>query len=368
MNTSEWCDACHRADGVPHPCCPMGHDEVPLSDGVPVGARMPLTDIGYLTEDPPYVCCAQGVAPTARGVLETVSGTGVAGSAELAATIAISEVLERMALYLPPLGQLVLAGATDLGEPADRERRAEGWWVAGERLDGQACWVPLDWVQLTRARRSNMPGRAPDSTGTAAHEERGLAVLSGRLEWLERSWVRTLLSRRWGERDRVALPPDCANITDVLGKRGCRSAVTAMCRDGLTFAAAVVGDGRRLVGGAACDASLDAATYRALAEAFGKAVGAGLGGHAPSAADATTVAGPAAARIWDRFADDTQLTVADLVEPGGEYVEDMVVVSRSHPGIRALGREVVQLVSSRALPAWSGGQGVTPGDHELLFA
>lgn len=361
---SLWCGAC-RDDGPAHPCCSVHHMRSHLYDSsMPVGPGMPIESIAVLTDRAPVVMVAQGTAPTASGGRRWLTGTGVGASLEDAAARAVSELVERMVLHTAPR-QIVAGEQGDLPGAIGGVSTGIGWWVAGHRLDGGDAWVPLDWVQLVGSRRSTVRGRAPDSTGAAAHPEPDAAVLGGCLEVVERRYAASLVTGLTTGVDELAFR---SAATERLDENGSRWSVIVGHFGAWSVAVSMLDDDVRVVGGAACDASPVLAVAKAVDEAYGKLTAATSRGVVSS-----SLAGSAAVRVRRRFnrlvGDPGRAVVLEAnTFPDEEGESPMIVVSRTDPDRPALGRAVAQVVTATDTFKRQQSQEVTSRDIRALLA
>lgn len=379
MERSYWCDGCWRRSqnndetGVPHPTC-----DAHLRDGttrlqpVPVGDRMPIAAISGIAIDAPYVICAHGVALTPSGTLLPVTGTGVHLCESDAARSAIYEVLERQSLYTPPHAPLRYATALQLPQAAtvtvlDRPQ----WWIEAKRCgpDGgeEGWWIPLAWTTLPSA---SVPGQAPeryvDSTGAAVHNDRESAIEHGLLEWRERQILRSWCRSEHGFKAEPAeLPPLLGPYREILAAAGARLRLVILVGSPTVAIAAIFGRCGRAVGGAAAAATEDQAAIRAVAESYGKAVGAGVisGARTPTVTAETVSASDVheALKTLACLPPSPSPAAAQRIISGPEPLDHTshFVVDRTSPALSRYGVFAVQVVASDPVSPWGGEFGAT---------
>jgi YcaO cyclodehydratase, ATP-ad Mg2+-binding len=359
-----WCDGCYQRHltgagiGVPHPSCAAHLDnEAKGTELIPVGLRMPVNRIAWLTFQAPFVICSQGVAREPSARLRILTGTGVSVNEQDAVRAALHEVLERQSLYRMPADTVRYGTADQMPNAVPAQDTGCCWWVSATPLAPAASrepvWLPISWTQIGSARRSAQRTEVTDSTGAAVHRSTAEAARRGLLEWHERRSTLMLIGQVGPAAEPACIPADLTAYAASLSSGECTTDVI-VSGDAVPTAIAVIrSSDDRAVGGAAAGPQ---AHTRAVAEAYGKAVaGQLLRGLAPAqAATATVTTGTMAMRLLRRLLPDTALqaglrcwTAAATMPPDeAQYF----AVDRSSSALARYGVTAVHIVRDRSLP------------------
>ncbi|MGH7723477.1 MAG: YcaO-like family protein [Candidatus Dormibacteria bacterium] len=294
--------------------------------------------------------------------------------------MAISEVLERQSLYASPVGVIRYATSAELTPTAGARDPKHRWWIGAQRLGRRAedqCWIPLSWIQLAAARRRrDQSGGRIDSTGTAARADVPAAVQSGLMEWTERQVVRQLRARGdCGTRlngVNLATPEGLLPYIRKLTSVKARIRVFVLHEQPAVAFALVVGSSGRAIAGAAAAPHERQAVVRAVAEAYGKAFGAGIlsapsettvtASWLPVAEAEAALAAVGLGRITSAELELRRALLPDIRRRRHEHF----VVDRTNSRLGRFGIAVVQVVAANleSPPGDGGGHGAAL--HRIL--